>query len=93
MERQLNYMQQLARRHVVLAIFFENAELNALAARRPRTTEDYFTQVIADKFIYEKQYVTAVLRKHGIYSLLTKPENLSIDVINKYLEMKAKHLL
>jgi len=49
--------------------------------------------VIAEKFIYEKQYVTTLLRQQGVYSLLTTPEKLSVDVINKYLEMKAKHLL
>ena len=93
MERQLNYLQQLARQHVVLAVFFENAELKEFAVRRPRVSEDYFTQVIAEKFIYEKRYVTTTLRQHGVYSLLTTPDKLSIDVINKYLEMKAKHLL
>lgn len=93
MERQLNYMQQLARQHVVIAIFFENEELKNFAARKPQTSEDYFQQVIAEKFIYEKQYVTTVLRQHGVYSLLTTPDKLSVDVINKYLEMKAKHLL
>jgi uncharacterized protein (DUF58 family) len=93
MERQLNYMQQLSHQHVVLAVFFENAELKAFASRPPRTNEDYFQQVIAEKFMYEKQYVTTILRRHGVYSLLTTPDKLSVAVINKYLEMKAKHIL
>jgi uncharacterized protein (DUF58 family) len=93
MERQLNYMQQLARHHVVLAIFFENVELKSFAACPPRTNEDYFRQVIAEKFIFEKQHVTNILRQHGIYSLLTTPDHLSVGVINKYLEMKARHIL
>ena len=93
MERQLSYMQQLARQHVVLVIFFEDVELRDFAARPPQSSEDCFHQVIADRFIYEKQYVTTTLRRHGIYSLLTTPEDLSVDVINKYLEMKAKRLL
>ncbi len=93
MERQLNYLQQLARQHVVLAVFFENEELKAFAVRRPRVSEDYFQQVIAEKFITEKRYVTTFLRQHGVYSLLTTPDNLSVDVINKYLEMKARHLI
>ena len=93
MERQLNYLQQLARRHVVLAVFFENTGLKELAVRRPQVSEDYFQQVIAEKFIYEKQYVTNHLRRHGVYSLLTTPAKLSIDIINKYLEIKAKHVL
>lgn len=93
MERQLNYLRQLAQRHVVLAIFFENDELKASAARPPRTSEDYFQQVIAEKFIFEKQHVTTHLRRHGIYSLLTSPDRLPVDVINKYLEMKARKIM
>jgi len=93
MERQLNYLQQLARQHVVLAVFFENAELKEFAVRRPRVSEDYFQQVIAEKFIYEKRYVTTFLRQHGVYSLLTTPDKLSVDVINKYLEMKARKVI
>jgi len=93
MERQLNYLQQLARQHVVLAVFFENAELKEFAVRRPRFNEDYFQQVIAEKFIYEKRYVTTFLRQHGVYSLLTTPDKLSVDVINKYLEMKARKVI
>lgn len=93
MERQLRYLQQLARRHVTLAIFFENDELRTFAARTPRTHEDYFQQVIAEKFIYEKQCIAAFLLRHGIHSLLTSPANLSVDVINKYLEIKARNLI
>jgi uncharacterized protein (DUF58 family) len=93
MERQLGYMQQLAGRHVVLVVFFENDELKSFAARLPRTREDYFRQVVAEKFIYEKRHVTTFLRRHGILSLLTSPETLSVDVVNKYLEIKAKHLI
>jgi hypothetical protein len=49
--------------------------------------------VIAEKFIFEKQHVTTILRQHGIYSLLTTPDRLSVGVINKYLEMNAKQIL
>ena len=90
MERQLEYLRQLAHRHVVLVVFFEDAELKAFAAQRPASMESYYQQVITDKFIFEKQHVIAKLRQHGIYSLLTEPDNLSVNIINKYLEMKAR---
>jgi uncharacterized protein (DUF58 family) len=93
MERQLAYLRQLARQHVVLVVFFENDELKTFASHPPHTHEDYFRQIIAEKFIYEKYHVTTFLRRHGIYSLLTSPANLSVDVINKYIEIKAKHLI
>ena len=90
MERQLEYLRQLARRHVVLVVFFEDTEMKAFAARRPTSMEGYYEQVIADKFIFEKQHVIAKLRQHGVYSLLTEPDKLSVGIINKYLEMKAR---
>jgi len=90
MERQLEYLRQLARRHVVLVVFFEDTEMKTFAGKRPESIEGYFQQVIADKFIFEKQHVIAKLRQHGIHSLLTEPDKLSVNVINKYLEMKAR---
>ena len=90
MERQLEYLRQLARRHVVLVVFFEDTEMKEFAAKNPTSIEGYYQQVITDKFIFEKKHVIAKLRQHGIYSLLTEPENLSVNVINKYLEMKAR---
>lgn len=93
MNRQLPYLQQLARQHRVLVVFFEDAELKEYISRPARDTEEYYRHVIAEKFTFEKRLIVSTLKQHGIYSLLTTPENLSIDVINKYLEMKSRQLL
>ena len=93
MERQLNYLRQLSRQHVVLVVFFENVELIEQAQHQPETTEEYFRQVVSEKFIYEKRLIVSKLKQYGIYSLLTSPEELSINLINKYLELKAKHVI
>ena len=68
-------------------------DLKAYIESPARDTEDYYRQVIAEKFAFEKRLIVSTLKQHGIYSLLTTPENLSIDVINKYLEMKSRQLL
>lgn len=93
MYRQLPYLRLLARRHRVLVIFFDDAELNDYAASRPDGTEEYYRRVVARKYIYEKRLIVSTLKQNGILSLLTTPENLSVDVINKYLEMKARNIL
>jgi len=33
------------------------------------------------------------LQKRGVHAILTKPNQLSVNVINKYLEFKAKGLI
>ncbi|MDP5063023.1 MAG: DUF58 domain-containing protein, partial [Maribacter sp.] len=76
-----------------VVIFFENTELVAYAQENPNNTLEIYEQAIAEKFIYEKQLVVNELRKYGIQTILTKPEDLTINTINKYLEIKAKGLL
>lgn len=93
MNRQLPYLQQLSRQHRVLVVFFEDTDLKEYIARPATNTESYYHHVIAEKFAFEKRLIVSTLKQHGIYSLLTTPENLSIDVINKYLEMKSRQLL
>ena len=93
MKRQLPYLQQLNRQHRLLVVFFEDADLKAYIEEPARDTEGYYRHVIAEKFVFEKRLIVSTLKQHGIYSLLTTPENLSVNVINKYLEMKSRQLL
>lgn len=93
MERQLPYLRKLSIKHVVLVVFFKDRELNEMIARKPNTTLDYFEHVTAEKFDFEKKLITKSLQRHGIYSILTEPQNLTVNVINKYLEMKARQII
>lgn len=93
LQRQLPYFQQLNSRHRLLVVFFEDVELKDYIARQPHDTEDYYRHVMACRFAYEQRLIVSTLRQHGILSLLTTPENLSVDVINRYLEMKQRQQL
>lgn len=91
MERRLPYLRQLNSRHRLLVVFFEDRDLKDYISSKPADTEDYYRHVIAEKFAGEQRLIVSLLRQNGILSLLTTPENLSVDIINKYLEMKSKH--
>jgi len=39
---------------------------------------------------YEKRLIIYKLRQYNILSLLTHPNELTVNVINKYLEIKAR---
>jgi uncharacterized protein (DUF58 family) len=93
LERQLTYFRNIAKQHLVVVIFFENTELSSLATMQTETTEDVYVKTIAQKFIYEKKLIVKELAKYGIHSILTKPQDLTINAINKYLELKARNML
>ncbi len=90
MQRQLPYLRALARQHVVVVIFFENTELRALLQTTPKDTEQIYVKTIAEKFAFEKREIVKDLNRHGIQSILTAPAQLSVNTINKYLELKAR---
>ena len=92
LNRQLPYLKQLSRNNVVLVVFFEDTELDNYAKSPARDMQDYYCRDVAQNFVYEKHAIVATLRQNGIYALQTPPEQLTVNVINRYLEMKAAHL-
>ncbi len=93
LHRQLPYLQAIAKNHLLVVIFFENTELTGMLEEKVEDTQDIFTKTIAEKFAYEKKLIVNELNKFGIQTILTKPQELTVNTINKYLEIKARGLL
>lgn len=93
LQRQLPYLRRLAKDHLLLVIFFENTELSEYLDAPALTTDDVYNQTIAEKFTQEKRQIVLELQRYGIYSLLTAPQDLTANTINKYLEFKARGLI
>ncbi len=91
--RQLQYLRSIARHHLLLVVFFENTELVSLAHADALNLEDVYIKTTADKFVFEKKLIVKELQKHGILSVLTAPEKLTTNTVNKYLELKLKQAI
>ena len=55
--------------------------------------ESLYTKTIAEKFGFEKKMIVKELANHGILSVLTAPQHLTINAVNKYLELKARQAI
>jgi uncharacterized protein (DUF58 family) len=93
LHRQLAYIRRLAQTHLVIVIFFINTELFALIDKPANSVEEIYRKTIAEKFAFEKRLIVKELARHSIQSILTAPQNLSVNTINKYLELKARGLI
>ncbi len=90
LHRQMVYLRRIARHHLLLVVFFENTELRDRMQQPAGNLEEVYVQTIAAKFAYEKKLIVRELQQHGILSLYTAPENLTVNTVNKYLELKAR---
>ncbi len=93
LRRQLAYLKGIAKNHLLIVIFFDNTELNRLINKQTNNVQEVYDKVIAEKFAFEKRLIVRELKQHGIQSILTQPENLTMDAINKYLELKARGMI
>jgi len=93
LKRQLKYLKQIAKQHLLVVIFFENTELKTVLAKNAENTFDIYYKTIAEKFEMEKRLIIKELTACGIQSIYTSPQNLSVNTINKYLELKARGLV
>ncbi|MFI5154292.1 MAG: DUF58 domain-containing protein [Chitinophagales bacterium] len=93
LQRQLPYIRSIGRDHLLLVIFFENTELSQLGVDSVKNIEDLYVKTIAEKFAYEKRLIVKELKKHGIATILTTPQHLTVNTVNKYLDIKARQAI
>jgi len=92
-ERVLPILRRINNLHLLVVVFFENTEIMEYSEKEVNDVEGIYFQTIAQKFVSEKQQIVQKLRQYGIQAILTSPNELSINTINKYLELKSRGLI
>ncbi len=90
LERQLPYLRQIARTHRLVVVLFENTGIRDLLAMRAERLEDVYVKTVAEGLAMETREIARTLERHGIGALLTRPETLTVDAVNRYLQIKAR---
>jgi uncharacterized protein (DUF58 family) len=93
LNRQIDYLRSIATHHLLLVVFFENTELEKLITSHADSVEEIYIKTIGEKFAFEKRLIAKELMKYGILSLLTSPQKLTVNAINKYLELKTRQAI
>ena len=93
LQRQLPYLRKIAQHHLLLVVFFENTELRQLTEKPATDIEAIYIKTIGEKFAFEKKLIVKELQKFGIISILTAPQHITVNTVNKYLELKARQAI
>ncbi|MFN4255174.1 MAG: DUF58 domain-containing protein [Saprospiraceae bacterium] len=93
LDRALPHLRRLARAHLLVVVIFENTEIRQLAQTEADTVADIYRQTLAQQFLQEKKEMVQKLRQFGIQAVLTKPQDLTLNTINKYLELKSRGVI
>jgi hypothetical protein len=77
----------------VLVSFLRNVPLYARMHAIPTSDIDAFQIAAAAEMVHTQTRQIAELSHSGLLVLDTLPEQLSADLISRYLDIKARHLL
>jgi uncharacterized protein (DUF58 family) len=90
MRRHLPMLRKLNNKHLLVLVFFENEEIKEQAQLNAVTSDELYLQVISERLATTQHRIALELKRNGIQTVLTSPDRLSVNSINKYLELKSK---
>lgn len=93
MQRQLPYLKSMASHHLLVVVIFKNTELDELISNPTQDLKKVYNKAIAEQMTYDKLLISKELQQHGIQTILTAPKDLTVNTINKYLELKSRGLI
>ncbi|MCB0479383.1 MAG: DUF58 domain-containing protein [Crocinitomicaceae bacterium] len=93
LRRNLPILKRINQKHLLTVIFFENTEIEEVFMEKAFNVNDIYLNTLAEKHIMDKRKLLIELRNNGIQCILSKPEELTLNSINKYLEFKSKGMI
>ena len=91
LQRILPVLRMLNKLHLLVVVLFENDELKKFADSNIESIEGIYTTAIAEKMINEKRQLSNILKQHGIQTVLTTPEKLTVSTVKKQLDIDFLH--
>jgi uncharacterized protein (DUF58 family) len=87
------YLKSLTSSHLFLCVLLKDLPLAALAERVPDTDVEAYQVAAATDMLRAQERRLSDLRASGIHATEVVPNELAAEVINQYLDVKARHLL
>lgn len=83
----------LSKRHLVILTSLRTPELDEVIQGPTRKEIDPFRKAVVYRLFEAENNMLAKLRRGGVHTLDVTPEQLTVPVINKYIELRERNLL
>lgn len=80
----------LSPRHLVLLVAIGDPTVAQMALQVPRNSVSVYERAVAEELVDERTLVLEKLRQRGVLTLDVTANQLTVSVVNKYLELKAR---
>lgn len=93
LNRQLDVLLSIAKNHVLVVILFKNTEVEQYYNADLDTKARLYEQAVAEKYLTDKHKIVKKIKSYGIRCIYTAPEDLTVNTLNEYIELKARGVI
>lgn len=86
-------LHRLARRHLVIFVSLRDPTLNQLTEAAPSGLSALHQITVCEDLIRDREAVIKRLSRRGVFCIDAPPSGLTVDLLNRYLEIKRRELL
>jgi len=90
MQSLVSHTAVLARRSLPLVVTISDPDVHAAVHQRPRDSLSAYQRAVAARLLDERQVVLDSLRRQGVLTLDVPANQVSLAVLNRYLELKGR---
>ncbi|MCG9126550.1 DUF58 domain-containing protein [Candidatus Poribacteria bacterium] len=87
------YVLQFSKHHLVVCVTLADSGIIDLSKKKATDSKSVYQKAIAERLLQEKNAILEVLRLQGVIAIDVPAHQLTMTVINKYLELKAKSMI
>ena len=89
----LDAVPMLADSHRIVCVTVSDPNILAAANSLPEDSAGVYQKAVATQVLQERRAAISVLKRRGVWTVDSPPEDLSADLINHYLDLKARSLI
>ncbi len=89
----LDAVPMLSDSHRVVCVTVSDPNILAAAQSIPTDSAGVYQKAVATQVLQERRAAISILKRRGVWTIDSPPEELSADLINHYLDLKARSLI
>lgn len=93
LDRAMPILQKISKKHLLVTVLFKDAALEKASKLPKDSIESIYSRTLAEKYFHERNEIAKKLRNRGIHTITGTPEELSVNTINRYLELKSRGMI
>ena len=92
-EKLLSHLPRLTPQHVPLLVTIRDPALDIAASQVPSQSDVLYRRAVAEQLINERRLLLENLQRRGVLTLDVDAMHLSVDVVNRYLQLKRRSVI